>query len=464
MARTVTENPPPAGLANPAGHTSPAEPAITGTRLETSRSTAALRRGPAAPAPSVCLALLAAVSILGWVAASTTAATAAPTSQPQAQAAPPATAGGAPAAPVLNFPFAAQTQEAVGLATAGRLKEAIAKLEPLLREPTCPPQVKTLIGALYVKVNRYQDAFTVLKPMADAQDAQAAVLYNGGLAALGLGRRNQAQVYFMRAVALDPATPASRELGLLLAHQGQVVQAYALLRPWSLRNAPDGEARLTAAALALQLDRPADAQQLIAGMQPDDPGIVLVRGKILIERGDGRGAVALLTPLQAHHPKGMDPEINRTLAEAYVLAGQPAPAVQLLKGHVDSHPSVALVLARAQHKAGDTLGAMATLRPFVDQLPADAKGVGDPREAAGIAVEYGRLLIASGRIPESVAICEKATKILPASQDAWQGLSEAYGAAGRRADSQQAAAKAASLQPAATVPPVPPASSRPPGR
>ena len=426
------------------------------------------------PAFTVRLALLAAASALSVLAAGNAApAAAAPTPQPppSSQPAAPApaapgssAAGGAAAAPVLNFPFAAETQEAVGLATAGRLKEAVAKLEPLRRQPTCPPQVKTLLGALYVKVNRYQDALDVLKPLADAQDAQAAVLYNGGLAALGLGRRNQAQVYFMRAVAQDPATPASRELGLLLAHQGQVVQAYALLRPWSLRNAPDGEARLTAAALALQLDRPADAEQLIAGMQPDDPGIVLVRGKILIERGDGKGAVALLTPLQAHHPKGMDPEINRTLAEAYVLSGQPAPAVQLLKGHVDNHPSVALVLARAQHKSGDTLAAMATLRPFVDLLPADAKGVGDPREAAGIAVEYGRLLIASGRIPESVAICEKATQILPASRDAWLGLSEAYGAAGRRADSQQAAAHADSLKPAAALPPVAPAAPHTPGR
>jgi predicted Zn-dependent protease len=392
--------------------------------------------------PALCLALCCAA---GTSAAATTVVTPPP-----------------PAAAALD----AQAHDAQTLAAAGKFKEAIAKLEAMRRNPACPPRALSLLGALYVKVNRPQDALAVLKPLADAPDAQPAVLYNAGMAAGLLHQVTVAQNYFSRAVVQQKDSPATRELGLLLARQGKVVEGYSLLRPWSLRNPADGEARLTAAALALQLERPADAEQLIEGMDPNDPAIQLVRGKILVQKGDGKGAVTLLTPLMAHHPASMEPEVRRTLAEAYVLAGQPAPAVDLLKGRVANHPTVALVLARAQHKAGDLLGAMVTLRPFADQLPADAKGLGDPRPAAAIAVEYGRLLVDAGRSQEAIAVLEKATRILPQSPETWVALSQAYGAAGRRADSQTAAARAETLARSAAAPPAaaPPGQPKPPGR
>ena len=47
---------------------------------------------------------------------------------------------------------------------------------------------------------------------------------------------------------------------------------------------------------------------------------------------DGPGAVALLKPLLAKHPQGMDLEVRRSLAEAELLAGQPAEAVKLIDG------------------------------------------------------------------------------------------------------------------------------------
>jgi predicted Zn-dependent protease len=392
---------------------------------------------------------------------------------PQASPAPGGPAGSAaagPAAPAAAAAPDAGMHEAAALASAGKFKEAIAKLEAMRRDPACPPRALSLLGALYVKVKRPKDALAVLQPLAEPADAEPAVLYNAGLAALTLSDIPLAQNYFTRAVLRQPDSPASRELGLLLSRQGRVVEAYSLLRPWSLRNPTDGEAHLTAAALAVQLERPADAEQLSEGMDPNDPGIALLRGKILVLKGDGRGAVTLLAPLLEHHPAGMEPEVRRALAEAYVLAGQPAPAIELLKGRVGNHPAVALVLARAQHKAGDLLGGLVTLRPFADRLPADAKGLGDPRPATRIAIEYGRLLVDAGRSQEAVAVLEKATHLLPQSQEAWQTLSQAYGAAGRRGDSQAAAAKAEQLGKSALVPPAPAAPPQaapprqPPGR
>jgi cellulose synthase operon protein C len=385
-------------------------------------------------------------------------ATAAPAPAATPTAAPGTAAGAATGSQLVE----ARLTEAGNLAAAGKFKEAIAKLEAMRREPGCPPRAAALLGALYLKVNRPKEALDVLRPLAAPADAQPAVLYNAGLAALALHDVPDADGYLVRAVRQQPGSPATRELGLLRAHQGKVVEAYSMLRPWSLRNPKDGEALLTAAALALQLDRPAEAEQLIAGMPQDDPAIVLLRGKILVQQGDGKGAVALLTPLLAHHPQGMEPEVRRTLAESYLAAGQPKPAVDLLKDRVAGHPAVALDLALAQHWSGDVLGALVTLRPFADQLPADAKGLGDPRPATGIAIEYGRLLVDAGRSQEAVAVLEKATHILPQSLEAWQSLSQAYGAAGRRAESQVAAARAEALEKAALVPPDAP--KQPPGR
>jgi predicted Zn-dependent protease len=384
-------------------------------------------------------------------------------------AAPAATASGtaapAPGAAVPAPASSARLEEAVGLASRGKFKEAIALLEPMRRDPACPPRALSLLGALYVKVNRPKDALAVLRPLADSPTAEPAVLYNAGLAAIASQDPALAQGFLTRAVVQQPESPASRELGLLLAHQGRVVEAYSLLRPWSLRNPADGAARLTAVALAVELQRPADAEQLITGMDVKDPGIALMRGKILVQQGDGKGAVEVLAPLLAHHPEGMELEVRRSLGEAYLLAGQPAQAIELLRGHAATYPTIALVLARAQHKAGDILGALVTLRPFADRLPADAKGVGDPRSPTGIAIEYGRLLVDAGRSQEAVVVLEKATHILPQSQEAWQTLSQAYGAAGRRADSQAAAAMAEQLSKRAQAPPPapPPAAPRQPG-
>ena len=46
----------------------------------------------------------------------------------------------------------------------------------------------SLVGALYLEVGRPKDALAVLKPLADPEDSQPAVLYNAGRAAVMAGR------------------------------------------------------------------------------------------------------------------------------------------------------------------------------------------------------------------------------------------------------------------------------------
>lgn len=371
---------------------------------------------------------------------------------PAAQTPPPAAQPAPPAAP--QPALDKRVQEAIDLAQAGNAAGALQKLQALPKELVTPP-VQSLIGTLYLQVDKPQEALTALQPLADAEDAEPAVLYNAGRAALLLGRMDEGRSYLTRSVLKQPASPAARDLGMLTAREGRVVEAYSMLRPWALRNPKDSDARLMAASLAVQLERPDDAAELLAGLPENEPALRLLRAKILVQKKDGPGAISLLKPLLANHPQGMDLEVRRALAEAEMLAGHPAEAVQLLDGRTGSYPSLVLLLGRAQRQAGNAAAAMAALKPLADQLPEDASVLGDPRPAVGIAMEYGGLLVDAKRAPEAVPYLEKATRYYPRNPEAWKGLARALEAAGRKEDARKALAQAEE----AAKPPVKPAAA-----
>jgi Flp pilus assembly protein TadD len=348
-----------------------------------------------------------------------------------------------PAAPAKQ-PSAAEKslQEAVKLVQAGNAAAAIPKLQALEKDPTLTPPMQSLVGALYLQAGRPQEALALLQPLADAEDAEPAVLYNAGRAALLTGNVDAGKLYLTRSVVKQPASPAARDLGLLTAREGRVVEAYSMLRPWALRNPEDTDARLMAASLALQLERPDAAAELIQGMPENEPALQLLRGKILVQKKDGRGAAALLRPLLAKHPPGMELEVRRSLAEAELLAGNAAEAVKLVEGHAAGYPALTLLLARAQRQAGNAAVALATLKPLADALPTSASAMGDPRPAAGIALEYGTLLLEAGKPQEAGPFLERSTLYYPRNPEAWKALAKALDASGRKEDARKALAQA----------------------
>jgi Flp pilus assembly protein TadD len=352
----------------------------------------------------------------------------------------------APADPVMD--------EALKKVEAGDVAGAVQFLEGRRNELKVPSF--SLLGALYLQLNRPQDALAVLKPLADLEGANPAVLYNASRAAAAVGQTENARTYLVRSALQAPASPAARDLGFAMMREGKVVEAYGLLAPWAMRNPQDGDARLMAASLALVLERPDEAETLLAGLSADDPAIRLLRGRALAQKGSGKEAVALLKPLLDKHPQGMDLEVRRALAEAYLAAGEPAPTLQLLQGHTGNHPGLVLLLARAQRKSGNATAALATLKPFADKIPADPAKIGDPRPAVGIALEYGSLLVEAGRAKEAVPYLEKATTLHPQGPEAWKGLAQALDAAGRKEDAQKARAKVEEIAQAAARPAVPP--------
>ncbi|HEY2289533.1 MAG TPA: tetratricopeptide repeat protein [Thermoanaerobaculia bacterium] len=361
------------------------------------------------------------------------------TTQPARPAAP--QAAPAPTAQP-ESPLQKPLDDAIRLVQAGKNAEAFQKLQAVEKDPNVTPLVLSLIGALYTEIGKPQEGLRVLKPLADAEDAQPAVLYNAGRAALRAGRVDEGRIYLTRSVLKQPDSPAARELGMLTAQDGRVVEAYSMLRPWALRNPSDTEARLVAADLAVQLERGDDAIQLLSAFPDSEPAVRLLRGKALVLKKDGPGAVALLKPLLTKHPQGMDLEVRRSLAEAELLAGQPAEAVKLIEGKTAGHPALVLLLARAQRQAGNAAAAAATLKPLADKLPANADTIGDPRPVTGIAQEYGSLLLEGGHAAEAVPFYQKATVYNPRSADAWKALARALDAAGRKDEAQKALAQA----------------------
>lgn len=356
-------------------------------------------------------------------------------------AAPAPQAGTAPAASALDKPVF----DAIEKYKNGDAPGALAILEPHKSELAGQKPLLALLGALYLDSGKPQPALEILAPLAAAADADAPVLYNTGRAELALGKVAEARRDFARSVAIEPASPASRELGLLFAREGQVVEAYRSLRPWSIRSPRDSEARLTAAMLALQLERPFEAEELLIGQKQDDPAIRLLSAKVAIQKGDGPAALALLQPIVGKHPPGMDLEIRRTQAEAYLMADSPAEALALLRGKSGNVPSLALLLARAQRQTKDAAGALATLQPFAEKLPADPAAAGDPRPAAAIAVEYGQLLVAQGRAAEGLGYLERAMKLNPVSPEAFRAYGDALAAANRAEEAKAPLAKAQEL-------------------
>lgn len=337
--------------------------------------------------------------------------------------------------------------QAVEKLRAGDVQGALALLEPLKGKAGAPPAALSLLGALYLQIDRPQDALAILGPIADTEAVGPVILDNAGRAALAVGQTEKGERYLERAVAKAPVSPAARELGLLRGRQGRPVDSYKLLRPWALANPEDEEARLAAAFCALELNRPPEARELLDGLKEDNPRVRLLRGKLLLLEGDPRAAISTLEPLLQNGPDSLDLDARRFLAEAWSLVGESSRAVELLQGRTAKSADLSLLLAKAQYQSGSPADSAATLEPFArDLLAREPANPAERALAASLALEYGRALVGTAKWPEAAAALEKATQLDPTVPQAWQLLGQAQLAAGRREDAMKSVAKFRELQ------------------
>lgn len=336
-------------------------------------------------------------------------------------------------------------QRAVAKVEEGDVEGAVALLEPLRHQSDLPAEVRGVLGALYLESDRPEDTLAVLGPLLDTEDANAAVLYNAGRAAVAVGDLVRGQSYLERSLALEPDTPAVRELGLLYGLQGRNRAAFQLLLPWARSHPEDVQARRAAALAALRLRRVPAAEELLAALPQTETENKLLWGHLLLLKGEPHAAVSLLGPLLSAEeslPPGLESDVRWILAEAYLEIGDAGKAVEVLEGRVTRAGS-ALLLGRARYQDGDLEGALKTLAPLAEPILSREHDPADPlwATAAEIAREYGRWLVAAGRYEEAVPYLEVATERDPGTKESWQALGQALAAAGRRDEAERALAE-----------------------
>ena len=338
-------------------------------------------------------------------------------------------------------PLQQRYNEAVQKFEARDYQGAVALLEPLKAQPSLPPHYFALLGAAYIELGRVEEAQAMLDQLAQSDGAGPAVLFNAARAAFALKQEEKGEAYLKRAATKGPKTLAARALGLRYGRQGRVQEALDLLRPWLEAHPDDQEARLGAAFCAVELNRADEAAALLAPLPEDQPQARLLRARLLLDT-DPRQAIASLAPLESAPPPGIERDLRWILADARMRTGDAAGAAAGLAGKTGEDPVLALLLAQAQQQTGNPDQVLATLKPFVDRLP-EPSAV-DPAQRgvfAGIALEYGRALIAGANWTEAVTVLEKSTALDGSIAVAWQLYGQALNGAGRREDARKALAK-----------------------
>jgi predicted Zn-dependent protease len=313
---------------------------------------------------------------------------------------------------------------------AGRQQAALAILEPLRRDPKAEGPAISLLSLLYLQAGRPADAAAVLEPFTRQDPPDPAVLYHAAQAASALNQPEKAEAFLQRSAELAPASPAARELGILRSRQRRAVDALQLLGPWLDAQPDDQQARVVAVQSAIQLSEVGIAESLVAGLDDKLPVTQLLRAQVALQKGETESALAALRPLLDGKAGSIESDARGLAAEAYLALDKPTEAIKVLSGKIGKDPALALMLARALRQVGSYGEAANALKPFADEILA---ATGKERVfplAGAIALEYGRILVDSGRSREGSAALKRAVVLNPVSLPGWQTLAEAARAIG----------------------------------
>ena len=252
------------------------------------------------------------------------------------------------------------------------------------------------------------------------------------------GQESAAEGLFQRALALDPTSPAARDLGLLRGRQGRLEQAYPPLRSWAQSHPNDTEANLAAAACAVELRRAEEAAQLLERMPPKQPLPRLLHARLALLQGDPERTVELLDlTVIEQAPPAVALDMRRIAAQANLILGHASTTVELLDGHQGHDPNLVLQLARALYQEGSAQRSSEVLRPLVEALTAGKVSLSN--ELSGdLQFSYGRALLAQRKPAEAVVHLRQAVESDPSDREAWQLLGRALVLAGQRQEGMAA--------------------------
>ena len=318
---------------------------------------------------------------------------------------------------------------------------------------TIPDEVAAAEAA--IGSSDWKTAEAKLDPWLVSHPNDARALFDAGYVADAQNRLDDAAGLYQRAVAADPKSFEARlSLGLLLARQGKPDEARPELAEATQLDPGDAGPDLKARAwrALAQIDRGTSPEQassdLIEALKLSAETVddTLLAADLAEKSGQLGAAEAAYRRVLAKDPKSAaadsglahvlivrkeypeaetllrgalsqipnDPTLTAQLAT--VLAAQDkAEALPLLEKLHSAHPADAAIthmLAVVRADAGDYAGS--------DLL--DMHLLADNPDDAGLMVDHGQNLLHEGEVAQAFAAFDKASKIDPASAEAWSGL------------------------------------------
>lgn len=232
-----------------------------------------------------------------------------------------------------------------------------------------------------------------------------------GYTYLEIGRVNEAEEAFRRALELDPGNVSAREgSARCLALQQKPEEALAAYMDVLERDPLRDPAYYETVRLLAVLGRPGEAEELARRYESVDAerGGIL-RAYVMRAGNRGRDAVELLAGLRGRFPQSVMVRLN--LATAYVAVNDLPAAEAELRSIIDElDPNSAqarMALVEVFHKQGKIGELITQLRTMAEQRPADI----------GVRLALARSLLDSGEIEEAESIARPILEDIPES--AW---------------------------------------------
>jgi tetratricopeptide (TPR) repeat protein len=217
--------------------------------------------------------------------------------------------------------------------SAGRFEQAIGPLGWYLQAHQDDTWVRSALAMSYYSLERYDDALRVFTPMILLVDAdpKAALAYAVCLVKTGNDALGMARLRDLARDAVQDAAPHEALGDALEArgdHAGAAVEFHA-----ALAIEPSSEdAKFGLANALLALKQPAEARRLLAELvtsHSQNPGVYSALGKMQLERGETKAAIATLAAGAKIAPESA--EIHRELAAAYTKDLRKADAAREMK-------------------------------------------------------------------------------------------------------------------------------------
>ena len=296
--------------------------------------------------------------------------------------------------------------EALGLIQAGRLADAEACCRAALTEHPGDVNMQALLGALLVKLDRRVEAEAMLRRVIEAAPSFAKPAEDLGYLLVNTGRAADALPFLERATRLDPSlerawfslgkslaqldrgteadaafeksfalSPERRDMALAAEHQkeGRLEDAERLYRNVLRQNAKNVDALRLLALIAIQAERPDDAEQLLqraVGIAPDFMLAILDLGRLFKEQDRFAEALECFARAIALEPVQVQAHFLRaaTLARASFTSEAIAAyrhCLELRPGHAGA----LLGLGHALNAVGDYPGAVAAYDACIQVAP-----------------------------------------------------------------------------------------------